>query len=67
MSNEEKAATLKHSHIHLPTTRDVCEWIKKPRAREIEIDAAIIALCSLLLGWTCFSLVHAFQSYHVIL
>jgi hypothetical protein len=66
MSTKENAATLKHSHIHLPTTRNVRDWLKKPLAREIEIDTALIAFCSVLLGWTFFSLVNAFQSGHVI-
>ena len=67
MSTKDNAATAKHSHIHLPTTRNVRDWLKKPLAREIEIEAAITALCSLLLGWTFFSLIHAYHSYHVVL
>ena len=67
MSTKEKAAAVKHSHIHLPTTRNVRDWVNKPLAREIKIDAALATLCTFLLGWTFFSLVNAFQSCHVIL
>jgi len=66
MSTKEKAATLKHSHIHLPTKPNVRDWVRKPLTREIGIDTALIALCTVLLGWTFFSLANAFQGCHVV-
>lgn len=67
MGNKAGASELKQSHIHLPTAKDVRDWFKKPLAREIEINAALIALCSFLLGGIFFTLVHAFNDCRMVL
>jgi hypothetical protein len=66
MKDKTRTAPFRHQHIQLPTTRDVLGWLKKPLAREIEIDAALVALCSFLLGGMFFSLVHAFNDCRVV-
>ena len=66
MSTSEETTTLKHSYIKFPTTRGLRKWLQKALAREIKKDAVLTALCSLLLGWTLFSLVNALQGRAVI-
>jgi hypothetical protein len=66
MKDKTRATTFRHQHIQLPTTGVVLDWLKKPPAREIEIDAALVALCSFLLGGMFFSLVHAFNDCRVV-
>jgi hypothetical protein len=66
MASKARAATLKHSYVHLPSTRDAREWLKKPLVREIEIDTALIVLCFLLYGAVLFSLFKAFGDYQII-
>ena len=66
MDTHNGAATLRQKNIHFPRTRGVLGWLKKPLAREIEIDTALVALCSFLLGWVFFSLANAFDYCQVI-
>jgi hypothetical protein len=66
MDTHNGAATLRQKNIEFPRSRNVLGWFKKPPAREIEMDTALIALCSILLGWVFFSLVHAFDSCRII-
>lgn len=66
MRNRANAKAARHySHIHLPKMRDAKDWLRKPLAREIETNAALIVVCSSLIGWTLFSLMNAIQSGHV--
>jgi len=67
MGNKAGAATLKNSNIHQPIKRDLRDWFRKPLARELEIDAVLIVLCSFLLGGLFLSLVHAFSDCQMIL
>jgi hypothetical protein len=61
MGNKAGAATLDNAHIHLPTKRDVRDWLKKTFTKGMKADAPLIAYCLFLLGCACFSLVRAFN------
>ena len=65
MNTRGGAGALKHPHIHFPTRKEVRGWLQKPSTRELEIDAALVALCSILLGSVFFSLCKAFGTYHL--
>jgi hypothetical protein len=67
MGNKARTATQEHSHSQHPTRKNVLDWLKKPIVREIEIDAALIALCSFLLGGLFFSLADAFKDCRMVL
>jgi hypothetical protein len=66
MRPKSRAAALKHSHIHLSSTRDVRDWAKKTFNKELETDAALIAFCLLLFGSIFISLSRAFSNYQII-
>jgi len=61
MGNRARAATLKLSHIHIPTKRDVLDWLKKQRARANKADAPLIAYCLFILGAAIFSVIEGFK------
>jgi hypothetical protein len=64
MNTGNRASALKHSHIHFPSRKQIRDWFRKPSTKELEIDAALVALCSVLLGSVFFSLWKAFGAYH---
>ena len=66
MGNKAGAATLKHSHMHLPSTRDARDWLKKTFTKAMEADGPLIAYCLFLYGAIFFSLLKAFANYQVI-
>jgi hypothetical protein len=63
MNTKARAAALKHPHIHLPMAKDMRGWLQKPSTKELEIDAALVVLCSILMGSVFFSLYRAFGAY----
>ena len=63
MNTKTRAVALKHPHIHSPTMKDMRGWFLKPSTKEFETDAALVALCSILLGSVFFSLCKAFGAY----
>jgi len=63
MNSKARAEALKHPHMHLPTAKDMQGWLQKPSTKEFEIDAALVVLCSLLMGSVFFSLYRAFGAY----
>jgi len=63
MNTKSRAAALKHPHIHFPTAKDVRGWLQKRSTKEFEMNAALVALCSVLLGSVFFSLCRAFGVY----
>jgi hypothetical protein len=67
MGNKAGAATLNDAHIHLPTTRDVRDWLKKTFTKGMKANAPLIAYCLFLLGCACFSLVRAFSDCQMII
>jgi|GEM_PF-2955314 len=64
MNMRARAAALKHPHIHFPTAKEMRGWFQKPSTKEFEINAGLVALCSILLGSVFFSLCSAFDAYH---
>ena len=63
MNTKARAAALRRPHIHFPTMKDIRGWFEKPSTRELETDAALVGLCSILLGSVFFSLCKAFGTY----
>ena len=63
MNNKARAEALKHPNINFPTAKDVRGWLQKPSIKEFEMNAALVALCSILLGSIFFSLFRAFGAY----
>ena len=63
MNTKERAEALEHPHIDFPKAKDVRGWFKKPYNKELKTDAALVVLCSILLGSVFFSLVRAFGAY----
>jgi hypothetical protein len=65
MNSKAGAGASKHPHIHLhfPTAKDMRGWLQKPSTKEFEMNAALVALCSILLGSVFFSLCRAFGAY----
>ena len=63
MNTKARTAVLKHPHIHFPTMKDMRGWFGKSSTKEFETDAALVALCSILLGSVFFSLFRAFGAY----
>ncbi len=63
MNTKERTETLKHPHIDFPKAKDVRGWFQKPSTKELETDAVLVVLCSILLGSVFFSLVRAFGAY----
>jgi hypothetical protein len=63
MNTKARAEALKHPHIDFPKAKDVRGWFQKPSTKELETDAALVVLCSILLGSVFFSLFRAFGAY----
>ena len=63
MDTRARAEALSRPHIRFPTAKDVRGWLQKPSTKEFEIDAALVALCSILMGSVFFSLCKAFGAY----
>ena len=63
MNTKARAEALKHPHIDFPKAKDVRGWFQKPSTKELETDAALVVLCSILLGSVFFSLFRAFGVY----
>lgn len=63
MNTQARSEALKHPNIHFPTAKDVRGWLQKPSTKELERDAALVVLCSMLLGSVFFSLFRAFGVY----
>ena len=63
MNTKARAGALKHPHTHFPTAKDMRGWLQKPSTKEFEMNAALVALCSILLGSVFFSLCKAFGVY----
>ena len=63
MNTKSQGAALKHPHIHFPTAKETRGWLQKPATKEFEINAALVALCSILMGSVFFSLCRAFGAY----
>ncbi len=55
--------TLKHIHIHLPSKREVKDWIEKVFTRERSADVALTLTVILLCGWLVYCLGNALQNY----
>ena len=63
MNTKARAEAPTDPHIHFPTAKDMRGWHQKPSTKEFEIDAALVALCSILMGSVFFSLYRAFGAY----
>ena len=63
MNTQARSEASKHPNIHFPKAKDVRGWFKKPYNKELKTDAALVVLCSMLLGSVFFSLFRAFGVY----
>ena len=63
MNTRAGAGASKETHIHFPKAKDMRGWLQKPSTKEFEMNAALVALCSILLGSVFFSLCRAFGAY----
>lgn len=54
-------STSKHTHLHVPSMRELKDWAVNLFSKEKTADAALLVIATMLCGWLLYCLANAFN------